>query len=90
MVDLLPSNLIDIREFKMKQLINEVVDRHDKSYRSYVELEKSSLPGHYDVRFFSTYSGSSNPDAEQTKWKSTIPKSALESLQQSINTILGE
>ena len=87
---IIPHNLIGIRETKMKQLINETVDRHDGIYRLYLELNKSNLPDYYDIRFFSTYSGASNPDAEQTKWKSTLPKSALENLQQSLKTILGE
>ena len=87
---IIPPNLIGIREFKMKQLINEVVDRHNAVYRLYVDINRSNLPDHYDIRFFSTYSGSSNPDAEQTKWKSTLPKSALKQIEQSIKNILGE
>lgn len=64
----------------MKHLINEVVDRHNKSYQLFVEINDSSLPDHYDIRFFSTYSGASNPLAEQTKWRTTLPKGSLQNL----------
>lgn len=84
----IPPGLMGIRRPRMRQLINETIDRHNGVYRLYVELEFSSLPDHYDVRFFSTYSGASNPDAEQTKWKATLPKSALETLNNTIKTLL--
>lgn len=77
--------IIRKREPNMKHLINEVVDIHGKFYRLYFEIKKSSLPNYYDLRFFSTYSGASNPDAEQTKWKTTLPK---ESIQKIINSVL--
>lgn len=64
----------------MKHLINEVIDRHNKSYQLFVEINESSLLDHYDIRFFSTYSGAKNPLAEQTKWKTTLPKGALQNL----------
>ena len=61
----------------MKRLINEVVDRHNCSYRLFLDIERSSIPDSFDIRFFSTYSGASNPDAEQTKWQSTLPRNAI-------------
>lgn len=64
----------------MITLINEVIDKSGHSYRLFAEINESSLKEHYDIRFFSTYSGASNPDKEQTKWKTTLPRESFSHL----------
>lgn len=64
----------------MKTLLNKVVDGKDRTYELFLEINKSSLKNHFDIRFFSKFSASSNPDSEQTKWKTTIPKESIENL----------
>ncbi len=61
----------------MISLINQVIDKSGHSYKLFVETNNSSLKGHYDIRFFSTYSGASNPDKEQTKWMTTLPEDSI-------------
>lgn len=61
----------------MKTLLNEVIDGQGRSYKTFVEFEKSNLPHHFELRFFSTFSGAKDPLAEQTKWKATLPRAAF-------------
>lgn len=61
----------------MKKLLNEVIDGQGQSYKTFLELEKSSLPNYYELRFFTTFSGAKDPLAEQTKWKATLPRAAF-------------
>lgn len=61
----------------MRKLLNEVIDGQGQSYKTFVEFEKSSLPNHYELRFFSTFSGAKDPLAEQTKWKATLPRNSF-------------
>lgn len=61
----------------MKKLINEATDRSGYSYKLFLEVSRSNLDNHFDIRFFSTYSGSSNPENEQTKWMTTLPKESF-------------
>lgn len=69
----------------MKNLINENIDTHGNVYRLWVELKNSSLKDHVDVEFYSTYTGSKNPDNKQTKWKTTLPRGAFISLMAEFN-----
>ena len=64
----------------MKYLINEVIDRHNQSYKLYMEINDSSIETYTDLRFYSTYSGAKNPEAEQTKWKTTLPYEAISAM----------
>lgn len=73
----------------MDYLINEVIDRHGDTHKLYLSLSKSGLKDYVDVRFYSTYSGSSNPEAEQTKWQTTLPRESYFSLMSSIKHFAG-
>lgn len=64
----------------MIKLLNSVVDRSGFTYSLFVEINKSSLEDHFDVRFFSTYTGASDPSKEQTKWRTTLPRTAFHNL----------
>lgn len=70
----------------MKELLNEVVDKHNQSYKLYLEIDRSSIDGYADIRFYSTYSGSKNPESEQTKWKTTIPYDSIDKIVQGLNS----
>lgn len=83
----IPPELIGIRNSSMKKLINDVVDGQGQSYKLYFEVKQSSLPNHYDIRFFSTFSGAADVEAEQTKWKTTIPKEALHEIRSAIESV---
>ena len=61
----------------MNRIINSVIDRHGHTYTLSVEIKKSSLKNFYDIRMYSRYSGANDPLAEQTKWKTTIPREAV-------------
>lgn len=61
----------------MKYILNEVIDGQNQSYRLYVDIDKSSLKDHYDIRFFSKFSGANDPESEQTKWKTTLPTESI-------------
>ena len=61
----------------MKTLLNRVIDGQNQSYELFLELKPSSLPEHFDIRFFSKFSGANDPDSEQTKWKTTLPRDAI-------------
>lgn len=73
----------------MNYLINEVTDIHNNSYKLYLSVSKSNTKGYVDIRFYSTYSGASNPEAEQTKWKTTIPKDSLFTMIESLSHFAG-
>lgn len=64
----------------MIKLLNSVVDRSGFTYSLFLEIKKSSLEDHFDVRFFSTYTGASDSSKEQTKWQTTLPRSAFHNL----------
>lgn len=72
----------------MKSLINEVVDRHNQSYKLYMEIEDSSIGGYVDIRFYSTYSGASNPETEQTKWKTTLSYEAINEIEETLSLFM--
>lgn len=68
----------------MKTLLNKVVDGKDRIYELFLELNPSSLENYFDIRFYSKFSESNNPEGEQTKWKTTIPRASLETLMNAI------
>lgn len=72
----------------MNYLINEVIDRHDKSYKLFLELTDSGSVGYVDIRFYSTYSGANNPEAEQTKLRTTLPLESVFTIKDSLSTFL--
>lgn len=72
----------------MKYLINEVIDIHGQSYKLFLELNDSKTKDYVDIRFFSTFSGAKDPNAEQTKWKTTLPIESILDLSDSVVSFL--
>ena len=54
-----------------------------------MDLEDSSIGGYVDMRFYSTYSGASNPEAEQTKWKTTLPYESIDEIIDNLSIFAG-
>lgn len=75
----------------MKVLLNEVIDGQNQSYKLFFSIKESSLKNYCDIEFSSTFSDAKNTEAEQTKWKTTIPSLALSNLRDCIdNFFVGE
>lgn len=68
---------------RVTELLNSTESRED-IYNLYVDIKESSLPDYVDIRFYSTYSGAKDKEAEQTKWMTTIPLESLDALNNTI------
>lgn len=75
---------------KVNTLLNSTIYSEEDSYELFVEIKESSLPEFVDIRFYSKFSITKNKDAEQTKWQTTFPVEALETLNDSITEYLRE
>lgn len=68
---------------RVTELLNSTESRED-IYNLYVDIKESSLPDYVDIRFYSTFSGAKDKEAEQTKWMTTIPLESLDALNNTI------
>jgi hypothetical protein len=74
---------------KVNTLLNSTTSRDD-SYELFVDIKESSLSEYVDIRFYSKFSAAKDKNAEQTKWQTTFPIEALETLNDSIIEYLRE
>jgi hypothetical protein len=70
----------------IKRLTN-ILQSNSGEYSLWVEVKPSNLENYFDIRFFSKYTRSNDPDKEQTRWKTTLTKDAIQNLVNIINEV---
>jgi len=65
----------------MKKLIHEVEEQSGNNYQLWAELTECSRPeGYKALKFFSMYTGASNPEVPWNKGQFFLPPEALKNL----------
>ena len=65
----------------MKKLIHEVEEQSGNNYQLWAELTECGRPeGYKALKFFSMYTGASNPEAPWNKGQFFLPPEALKNL----------
>jgi hypothetical protein len=68
----------------MRHLLNTTIDSEGHEYRLYVKYSPCDSPKDYfEIAFESEYDGT-NSKQPQTKWKTTLPLEALNTLQKTV------